>query len=87
MEAIESPLSETSSLNDALRLVIQIESSEINDAFFALSSATAGNHIQDLRPFREAMDLHITHICQHIPVFAPHLTTACQQLRARLDEE
>jgi hypothetical protein len=87
LQAIESSLSETSSLDDALRLVIEIESSEINDAFFALASATDGNHIRDLRPFREAMDVHIAHICQHVPELAPHLTAACQQLRARLDQE
>jgi hypothetical protein len=87
VQAIESSLRETSSLDDALRLVIQIESSEINDAFFALTLATDGNHIRDLRPFREAMDLHIAHICQHIPELSPHLTAACRQLRARCDQE
>ena len=86
MQAIESSLSETCSLDDALRLVIQIESSEVNDVFFGFMSATDWNHIRDLRPFREAMDLHIAHICQHIPVLAPHLTAACQQLRARFDQ-
>jgi hypothetical protein len=87
VQAIESSLSETCSLDDALRLVIQVESSEINDAFFALVWATDCNNVQDLRPFREAIDLHIAHICQHIPELAPHLTAACQEVRSRWDQE
>ena len=83
LQAIDSSVSETCSLDDALRLVIQIESSEINNAFFGITSVTNRNQIQDLRPFREAMDMHIGYICQHIPELAPHLTAACQQLRTR----
>jgi hypothetical protein len=87
VQAIESSLSETSSLDDALWLVLKIESTEINDVFFTLASATPGNQIRDLRPFQEAMNLHIAHMCQHIPKLAPHLTMACQQLRAKFDRK
>jgi hypothetical protein len=85
VQAIESSLSDTCSLDDALRLVIQIESSEINQVFFGLITATHWNYIRNLQPVREVMDVHIAHICQHIPELAPHLTAACQQLRDKFN--
>ena len=86
MKMMAPSLEGMDSLEDALWLVIQIESSEVNDMFLGLVSAIEWNYVRDLRPFREAMDLHITHICQHIPELAPDLMEACQQLRAKFDQ-
>ena len=81
MQAMESSLTGIGSLDDALRLVVQIESSEINEVFYGVVAATDSAFVWKLKPYRDAMDLHLAYICRRMSELAPLLTAACQKLR------
>ena len=83
MEGAEASVHALDSVDDALRLVIQIESSEINQVFEAILAAADSPFVRRLRPFRRAMDSHVEYICRQIPKLAPDLTSACRQLRVK----
>jgi hypothetical protein len=86
MQMIEDSLTRISSLQDALRLVIRIGSSEINELFLGIVTATDSGFIRKLRAFRDAMDVHIAYVCQRLPELAPELTTACRELRTTFSQ-
>lgn len=77
-------LPEATSLDDALRLVLQVESSELNRVFGEIVRATRSPFISRIGVFHKAVWLHIAFICECIPRIAPHLESACHELRARL---
>ncbi len=55
MEASEAAVSGVDSIEAALRLVVQIESSEINQVFYAALAASDSAFVKKLKPFKEAM--------------------------------
>jgi hypothetical protein len=81
LQTMESSLSEIGSLDDALRMVVQIESSEINEVFRGVVRATQSTFIRKLKPYREAIDRHIAYICRCLTDLAPALRGDCQKLR------
>ncbi len=83
MEEAETSVSSIGSVDDTLRLVIQIESSEINQVFQAILAAADSPFVGRLRAFRRAMETHSAYICLRIPKLAPHLTLACRELRVK----
>ena len=83
IQEMESSLTGICSLDDALRQVILIELSEINHVFFGIVTFTDVSLIKKLKPFYDAMDIHIAYICFLIPELAPNLTVLCRELRAR----
>ena len=83
MDAVEAAVYEVDSVDAALRLVIQIESSEINNVFHAALAATDTNFVKKLRPFQKTMEDHMTYIVERIPVLSPKLMLDCRKLRAR----
>ena len=83
MDAAEAAVYHIGSVEDALRLVIQIESSEINEVFHAALAATDSAFVKKLRPFHEAMEAHMTYIAERIPELFPKLLLAVRELRAR----
>ncbi len=64
-------------------LVVQIESSEINEVFNAALAATDSAFVKKLRPFRKAMEAHMSYIVERLPELSPQLLLACRELRAR----
>jgi hypothetical protein len=86
MDAAEAAVGQIGSIEDALRLVLEIESSEINQVFEAAAAATGASFIKRLKPFRRAMELHIAHILWRLPELAPSLTAATRELRARFPQ-
>lgn len=72
-------------LADALRLVIHIEGSEINDVFAGTVSATDSDFVRTLRAFHTAGTTHIGYISDRIPEFDPQLASECRSLRAGLN--
>jgi rubrerythrin len=82
MEELETSLDGRESLADALRLVIQIESSEINHVFQGAVSATDSEFVRALGAFRTAEAEHIAYICDRIPKLEPDLAAECRKLRA-----
>lgn len=83
MDAAETAVSGIASFDAALQLVIQIESSEINQVFYAALAATDAAFVQKLRPFQEAMEAHMSYLVERLPQMAPQLLVATRELRAR----
>jgi hypothetical protein len=83
MDATEATVSETHSAEAALQLVVQIESSEINEVFDAALAATDSAFVKKLRPFQRAMESHIAHLIEQLPELSPKMTAACEELRAK----
>jgi hypothetical protein len=65
------------------RLVLQIESSEINSVFCGIIKATDSPFVKKLKPFRKAVRTHIEYICRAIPLLAPGGMLASRELRAK----
>jgi hypothetical protein len=83
MDDAEAAVYEIDSVDAALRLVVQIESSEINEVFPAALAATDAVFVQKLRPFQKTMEAHMTYIMERLPELSPQLTLACRELRVR----
>ncbi|MBN1393840.1 MAG: hypothetical protein JW959_02260 [Pirellulales bacterium] len=83
MREAEYAASAVDDLNDALRLVVRIESSEINLVFRGALNAGRSAFTRCLRPFREAIETHINFIVTEISRLAPDLTIDPRELRAR----
>jgi hypothetical protein len=83
MESSEEALSHIDSIDAALQMVIQIESSEINGVFRAAIAATDAPFVRKLKPFRKTMEAHMSYIVERLPQLSPNLTLACREFRAR----
>jgi rubrerythrin len=69
------------SVPGALRLVIAIESSEIDDVFDAIVEASDSRFAQVVEAFQSAGDAHTEVICRTISELAPELIELCSALR------
>ena len=83
MDATEAAVWKIDSVEAALQLVVQIESSEINQVFHAALAATDSAFVKKLRPFQEAMEAHMTYIVERIPELVPEMMMVCRELRAK----
>jgi hypothetical protein len=83
MEAAEFAVYSIDSVEAALQLVIQIESSQINQVFYAALAATDAAFVKNLKPFRETMEAHMSYIVERLPELSPQLMVATRELRAR----
>ena len=81
MDDLEESLDALDDLGDALRLVIRVEGSEINQVFRSVVSATDSEFVRSLEAFRSAEAKHIAYACERIPQFAPELADECRRLR------
>jgi hypothetical protein len=86
MDAAEAAVAEIDSVDDALQIVVQIESSEINQVFSVVLAATNAAFVKRLEPFREAMDAHMSYIVERLPELSPNLMLASRELRARFPQ-
>ncbi len=86
MSEAEAALQKIDNVDRLLRLVIEIESSEVNQVFRAAMAASDSRFVRRLRPFREAIKSHIDFITARVPALAPHLTTISQELRAKFSQ-
>jgi len=80
LAAAEASLQRHESLTDSLRLVIQMESSQINGLFINVVSATMPRFAQRFTAFRNAVQDHLRYIHDSIPALDPSLTAECQTL-------
>jgi rubrerythrin len=81
MREAESRAESLDRLSDALRLVIQLESSEINRVYSEIMAASESDFVKRLRVFDGAGRKHIAYIVRCIPEMDPELRDACHQLR------
>ena len=71
MDAADAAVRGIDSVAAALRVVVQIESSAINKGFCAAVAATDAAFVKKLRPFREAMEAHMSYIVERLPNYFP----------------
>jgi hypothetical protein len=87
MTGAEAAVREIDSVDAALRLVIQIESSEINQVFNAALAATDAAFVKKLKPFQKAIEAHLSYLMKRIPQLSPNLMLPTRELRARFWRE
>jgi rubrerythrin len=73
MRKAEALVSSVGDVDDAMRLVVQVESSEVNRIFLAAMSASGSPFVKRLRPFQKAVETHIRYIASELPKLAPDL--------------
>jgi len=83
MGEAESAVETLASLEDTLRLVIRVESSEINDVFESVVAATDSDFVRHLDAFQAAESDHMGFIVDRISELAPELAEECQGLLTR----
>ncbi|NLF07296.1 MAG: hypothetical protein GX594_04860 [Pirellulaceae bacterium] len=86
MRDAEISASAVDSLDDALRLVVSVESSEINAVFQRALAACNSSFTRRLDPFRTAVEKHLDYIVTQIVHLAPNLRIASGELRARFPQ-
>jgi hypothetical protein len=82
MDEAEASLKDLDCVADALRLVIQIEGSEINQVFGSALAATDSEFVRNLWAFQSAITKHIYYICDRIPKLELDLAYECRTLIA-----
>jgi hypothetical protein len=83
MDATEADTAKIDSVDAALRLVMQLESAEINQVFYAALAATDSAFVKKLRPFQQAMEAHMAYLVERLPQLSPKMMLACRELRAK----
>ena len=79
----EASLESLGSVADALRLVVQIEGSEVNHVFKGIVSASGSDFVRSLGAFQSAGKKHISYICETIPKLEPTLAKESKDLSDR----
>ncbi len=80
MKEAESSLEFVDDLAVALRLVIQIESSEVNRVFLGIVSASDSAFVRKLGVFHESTATHLSYIRQSIPELERGLAQECKKV-------
>jgi hypothetical protein len=83
MVTIESSMELIEHVADGLRLVIEIEGSEVNQVFGSIVAAGGSTFVRNLLVFQVTVEKHIDFICDEIPKLEPDLTEECRELRSR----
>jgi rubrerythrin len=87
LKEAEAILDQRHSIADALRLVIEVESSQINQLFEGVVEATDPRLTRKLQAFRSAVKDHLRYICERIPVLDPSFSEACRALWAQISTD
>ena len=83
MDAAEAAVAEVDSVAAAVRLVIQLESSERNQVFGTALAATDAAFVKRLRPFRNATEARMSYLVERLSELSPRLTVSVEERRAR----
>jgi rubrerythrin len=81
MQQAVASLDEIQSMDAMVRLILQVEGSEIDRVFSGVIEATDSPFVKNLGPFRRAVRRHIDYICNRLTAFMPSAAAACQELR------
>jgi hypothetical protein len=73
MSEAEDMLPTVGSVEDAMRLLVQIELSEVNQVFLGAMKASNAAFVKKLRPFEKAVEAHLFYIGEQLPKLAPSL--------------
>jgi rubrerythrin len=80
MDELEASVEDLERAADALRLVLRIEGSEINQVFGGVVGATDSVFVRNLQAFHTAEMSHIEYIAEQIPMLEPDLAGECEVL-------
>jgi hypothetical protein len=83
MRAADALMHSITSLDDALRLTVEIEASEVNQLFQAIHISSDSAFVQKMLNFRAAMEQHISYITMMLPELSPKLGEISRELRAK----
>lgn len=83
MDAAETAVCSVDSIDAALQMVIELESSEINQVFNTALAATDAAFVKKLKPFQTAMEAHMHYLVERLPQLSPKLTPACMEMRKK----
>lgn len=83
MRGFERRVEQLVGVAGALRFILDVESSEINDVFTAIVNASRSGFVRSVKAFRSAEQEHMELICRTLPALAPELADACQALRQK----
>ncbi len=83
MQEIVASLDKIGSVDDVVRVVMQIETSEINPIFLGVVEATESPFVKTLSPFRTAIRHHVDYICRSVTAFTASGAAASRELRAK----
>lgn len=82
LDEVETSLDSVCQIDEALHVVLRIESSEINRVFSGVVAGSESGFVRALNVFRVTGERHIAHISKCLTDLQPSLKTACQQLVA-----
>jgi rubrerythrin len=83
LQGAEEVVRSITSLDDALRLVVQLESSEVNQVFQAILSASDSVFVKKMSQFKKATETHISFIAGRLIELSPQMSQLAQDLRAK----
>lgn len=76
---VEASLDSLESVSDALKLVLQVECSEINQVFQSVVGASGGGFIRNVRAFQSATAEHLAYLSHEIAKLEPGLADQCRE--------
>jgi hypothetical protein len=80
MQQTVDSLDQIAGAENVVRLILQIEGSEINRVFLGIIEATDSPFVKKLGPFRRAVKHHIGYICKKLTAITPSAASACHSL-------
>lgn len=83
MDDVEASLDSLDDVPGTLRLVLEIEGSEVNRVFEGVVEASGSRFVRKVRAFHSAVAEHIAYICAEIPQLEPELHADCHELAGR----
>jgi rubrerythrin len=86
VRTIESGMASIGELDGVFPLVLDIETSEINAVFQAVLTASESAFVRRLKPFREAIETHVSYIVSRLSELAPALMSATAGSWAKLPQ-
>ena len=82
LQEAEASLEGLENLSDALRLVLRIETSEINAVFGSIVEATDSDFVAAIQAFQVSGTTHLSQLRREIVQLDPDLTELCQAMEA-----
>jgi hypothetical protein len=73
MYGAEIALSNVNDVDDAMRLVLTIETSEVNRVFLAAMDRSNSDFVKKLRPYRNAVAKHLNYVADQVARLTPHV--------------
>jgi hypothetical protein len=81
MDEIEAALPQVGSLDDAFRLLVQIEAGEINRVFQGVLTSCNSDFVKRVGAFRKAVRQHVSYIAKRLPELDARQLSAARELR------